>query len=192
MVRFLCELISNRCFTLQTSDGRLSCPHPLKHGVSQGSTLSPLLFNICISDLPCTQSQQCGYTDDLALLYVDKDWKKIEKTPESDMMNTSTYLDKWKLKLCTAKTTTAFHLNDREANRQLKIFVRRLLLPHQSHPTYLGVKLDRQLTYRQHLEGLRSKVSARNTMCIITGWLQPTPTECLPVLAGKPPPSWYR
>ena len=80
------------------------------------------------------------------------------------MMNISAYLDKWRLKLSTTKTTTtAFHLN-REANRHLKILVKGSLLPHQIHPTYLGVKLDRQLTYRQHLEGLRSKVSARNSL----------------------------
>ena len=73
MVRCLCELLSNRRFTLRASDGRLSRPRPLKNGVPQGSTLSPLLFNIYISDLPHTQSQQYGYADDLALLYVDKD-----------------------------------------------------------------------------------------------------------------------
>ena len=78
----------------------------------------------------------------------------------------SAYLDQWRLKLSTAKTTTtAFHLNTREANRELNISVNGLLLPYQSHPTYLGVKLDRKLTYRQHLEGLRSLlryISARN------------------------------
>ena len=78
MVRFLCELLSNRRFTLQTSDGRLSHPRSLKNGVPQGSTLSPLLFNIYIIDFPYTQSQQHGYADDLALVYVDKDGKKIE------------------------------------------------------------------------------------------------------------------
>ena len=81
------------------------------------------------------------------------------------MMNISMYSDKWRLKLRTAKTTTtAFHLNNREANRQLKIFVRRSLLPYQSHPTYLGVKLNRQLTYRHRSEGLRSNVSARKSL----------------------------
>ena len=156
------------------------------------------------------------------------------------MINIFTHSDKWKLKLSTAKTTTtAFHLNNRKANRQVKIFVRGSLLSYQSHPIHLGVKLDRQLTYQQHLEGLRSKVFARNslirclagtswgaktstlristlavayraaeyaapswsrsnhtrkldvtfndTMRIITGCLQATLTECLPVLAGIPP-----
>ena len=157
------------------------------------------------------------------------------------MINISTYSDKWRLKLSIAiTTTTAFHLNNREANRQLKIFVRGSLQPYQRHRTYLGVKLDRQFTYRQHLEGLRSNVSARNSLIrclaetswgaktltlrisalavafsaaeyaapawsrskhtrklnvalndtrrIVAGCLQPTPTECLPVLAGIPPP----
>ena len=61
-------------------------PRSLKNGVPQSSTLSPLLFNIYISDLPHTQSQQYGYADDLALLYVDKNWNKIEKKLKSDMM----------------------------------------------------------------------------------------------------------
>ena len=80
IVRFLQELISNRRFTLQTSDGRLSRPRSLKNGDPQGSTPSLLLFNFYISDLPHTQLQQYGYADDLAQLYVDKDWNKIEKT----------------------------------------------------------------------------------------------------------------
>ena len=140
-----------------------------------------------ISDLPHTHSQQYGYADDLAILYVDKDWKKVEKTLESDMMNISTYLDKWRLKLSTAKTiTTTFHPNNREANRQLKVFVRGSLLPHQSHPTFLGVKLDRQLTYRQHLECLPFKVSARNNLirCLVgTSWCAKTSTLRISALA---------
>ena len=118
------------------------------------------------------------------------------------MMNISSYLDKWRLKLIIAKTTTnAFHLNNREANRQLKIFVRGSLLPYQSHPTYLGVKLDKQLTCRQQLEGLRSKVSARNSLirCLAgTSWGAKTSTLRISALAVAysaaeyAAPAWYR
>ena len=109
----------------------------------------------------------------------------------------------------------------------------------QSTTTYLGGKLDRTLSYRQLLVGLRDKVMARSglirklvgtgwgaspsTLCTsalalvyaqaeccvptwsrrrhislldeslnctlrtISGWLQPTPVERLPVLAAIPP-----
>ena len=69
----------------------------------------------------------------------------------------------WRLKLNSPKTTsTPFHLSNHEAQRQLNICVHGTILPHNPHPRYLGVKLDRQLTYRQHIEGLRGKVMARS------------------------------
>ena len=98
----------------------------------------------------------------MALLYSDKCWPKLKKR----------YLEIWRTllisykhgdKLNSSKTTSApFHLNTHEAQRQLSICVHGTTLPHNPHPRYLGVKLDRQLTYRQHREGLRGKVMARN------------------------------
>ena len=60
--------------------------------------------------------------------------------------------------------TTAFHLNNREAKRELKIFNNGKQLPYCPTPTYLGVKLDRSLTFRHHLEALRKKLSTRVTL----------------------------
>ena len=75
------------------------------------------------------------------------------------------YMNTWRLKLSTAKTTaTAFHLNTKEARRQLTVNLNGTPLLHNPTPTYLGVKLDRQLTFKQHLESLRAKVSSRNNL----------------------------
>ena len=60
--------------------------------------------------------------------------------------------------------TTAFHLNNREAKRELKIFNNGKLLPYCPTPTYLGVKLDTSITFRHHLEALRKKLSTRVTL----------------------------
>ena len=60
--------------------------------------------------------------------------------------------------------TTAFHLNNREAKRELKIFNNGKLLPYCPTPTYLGVKLDRSLTFHHHLEASRKKLSTRVTL----------------------------
>ena len=89
----------------------------------------------------------------------------LEGTLSQDMTTLSAYLQTWRLKLSHIKTvTTAFHLNNREAKCELKIFNNGKLLPYCPTPTYLGVKLDRSLTFRHHLEALRKKLSTRVTL----------------------------
>ena len=60
--------------------------------------------------------------------------------------------------------TAAFHLNNREAKRELKVYNNDKLLPFCLTPTFLGIKLDRLLTFRHHLVALRKKLSSRVTL----------------------------
>ena len=80
----------------------------------------------------------------------------------------------WRLKLSHTKTvTTAYYINNREAKRELKVYNNGRLLPFCLTPTYLGVKLDRSLTFRHHLVALRKKLSSRVTMLrrlVGSGW----------------------
>ena len=57
--------------------------------------------------------------------------------------------------------TTAFHLNNREAKREVNVYNNGKRLPFCPVPTYLGVKLDRSLTFRHHLEALHKKLTTR-------------------------------
>ena len=165
LVRFLSTIISNRSFILKTSDGQVSRMRRLKNGAPQGSVLAPTLFNIYLSDLPSTSSSKYAYADDLALLYSHRSWSTVENVLSSDMDTLATYLRTWRLKLSTAKTTsTPFTLCTKEAHRQLSVKLNGSTLPCNPTPTYLGVKLDRQLTFKQHIESLRGKVSSRNNL----------------------------
>ena len=84
------------------------------------------------------------------------------------------YLQTWRLKLSHTKTVTAvFHLNNQEAKRELKVYNNGRLLPFCPTPTYLGVKLDRSLTFRHHLVALRKKLFSRVTLLrrlVSSGW----------------------
>ena len=120
MVRMIIELVWNRSFTPTTGDSKQSRLRRLRNGLPQGLVLAPLLFNIYTYDLPSMTSQKYAYADDLALLYASRDWKAVEDTLSQDMTTLLDYLQTWRLKLSNTKTVTAaFHLNNREAKREL-------------------------------------------------------------------------
>ena len=165
MVRVITELVRNRSFTFATGDSKQSRLRRLKNGLPQGSVLAPLLFNFYTYYLPSMISRKFAYADDLALLHSSGNWKDLEGTLSQDISTLSGYLQTWSLKLSHTKTATAaFHLNNREAKRELKVYNNDRLLPFCPIPTYLGVKLGRSLTFRHHLVALRKKLSSRVTL----------------------------
>jgi hypothetical protein len=54
-----------------------------------------------------------------------------------------------------------FHLNMHAANKQLDVMMfNGTSIKHVDHPRYLGVTLDRTLTFKSHLEKSAEKVSS--------------------------------
>ena len=130
MVPMVMKLVRNISFTLTTGDHKPSSLRRLKNGVPQGSVLAPLLFNIYIYDLLSKTSRKYAYADDLAILYSSGDWKVLKRTLSEDMTTLSAYLQTWRLKLSHARTmTAAFHLNNRQAKRELKVKNNGKILP---------------------------------------------------------------
>ena len=145
--------------------------------------------------MPETNSKKYGYADDLALLKVHQDWNTIEETLTQDMSILSSWLKQWRLKLSEAKTVSStLHLNNREAKRDLNVNISGRRLTCHRTPTYLGVKLDRTLTYRERLTALRGKVMARTALIRLiagTSWGASTPTLRTSTLALVYAPAEY-
>ena len=110
-------------------------------------------------------SRKFAYADDLALFHFSGNWKDLKGTLSQDMPTLSTYFQAWELKLSHTKTVTAvFHLNNQEAKNKPQVYNNGRLLPFCLTFTYLGVKLDRLLTFRHHLVALHKKtILARYT-----------------------------
>jgi len=139
MVHMIMEMVSNRSFTLTNGNSKRSRLRRLKKGVPQGSVLAPILFNIYISDLPTTVTKKYAYADDLAITHADGDFQAVEGALTKDMATVSEYFQTLKLKLSTTKTVSAtFHLNNKEAKRELKVKYKNETLPFCSEPKYLG------------------------------------------------------
>jgi len=98
-----------------------------------------------------------------------------------DMATVGEYLQTWKLQISNTKTVSAtFHLNNKEAKRELKVIYNNETLPFFSEPKYLGVTL----TYCRHLKSLRKKLTSRleTTLRIATlALVHSTAEYCAPV-----------
>ena len=72
------------------------------------------------------------------------------------------YLRKWNLQLSISRTVTvAYHLNNREAKRELDMFVDSKFLEFQQALKYLIVCMYRILSFKKHLEEFNAKVTSR-------------------------------
>ena len=164
MVRMLLAMISQRSFVVNLR-GLLSRRRFLRNGVPQGSVLAPLLFNVYTHDLPQTSSKRYIYADDIALLHQAKTATDVEQTLSRDLDLLAIFFHRWRLKLNVAKTVSSiFHLKNRLANLELNVAFRDKLIAFTRLPKYLGVTLDRSLTYGPHLKQIAAKVNARNSL----------------------------
>nr|CAH7712843.1 unnamed protein product [Callosobruchus chinensis] len=157
-------MLSDRLFQVHLN-GEISPFRNLQNGLPQGSVLAPLFFNIYVSDLPHTKSQKFMYADDMAIATQNKNTEPAEETLISDLESIHSYFDQWGLQLNAAKTeVSAFHLDNHLANHELEVTLQGSRLKHNHTPKYLGVTLDRTLTFKHHLQKVSAKIKTRNNI----------------------------
>ena len=155
------NMLSDRCIQVEIN-GKNSSKRILNNGLPQGSVLSCFLYCLYTSDIPNTRSRLFMYADDIAIAFQAKTFEEIERALRADLVRLSFYFSKWRLKPNAGKTVSCvFHLNNRAANRKLRIKFNGMKVKHDKHPKYLGVFLDRSLTYRPQLTSTQKKLKPR-------------------------------
>jgi len=95
MVRRIMEMVGNCSFTFTTGNNKRSRLRRLNNGIPQGSVLTPLLLNICISDMPSTVSRKYAYVDHPAIRHADGHWQAVDGVLSRYMATIDKYLQIW-------------------------------------------------------------------------------------------------
>ena len=158
------DILNNRYFQVMLNESSSKFKR-LNNGLPQGSVLAPLLFCLYTSDMPKTRCKLFLYADDLAVVFQTENFCEAEKVLEDELKIINEYYTSRRLIPNPSKTVVSvFHLNNKEANRSPVIKFNDVVLVHEKCPKYLGIYLDRTLSYQQHLDKTSLKVRTRNNL----------------------------
>ena len=129
--------LANRHFLIKYRETYTSL-HPILSRVPQGSVLGPLLHLIYTADLPTTDK---NYTATFA----------ATQQLQVHLNKIHPWLIKWRMKANEIKfTQITFTLKKRTCP---PVYLNNKQLPQTNEVKYLGIHLDRRLTWRQHTWG---------------------------------------
>ena len=165
LCRVIQNMLSSRRFYVELNNDRSRWRNQ-KNGFPQGSVLSPILFNIYTNDQPLHDgTRNFIYADDLCVTAQYPSFTEVEHTIEEALDELTTYYRSNSLRANPDKTqVTSFHLKNQEAKRTLEVKWNNTDLENTPHPKYLGVTLDRTLSYKKHIHNTKMKVATRNNL----------------------------
>ena len=148
MTTLLGTLLRNRMFYVALSQKKNRWRQQ-RNGLPQSSDLVTLLYNIYTNDQPTYErTSRFIYANDLCIASQKSPCEAVERILTDSLTLLTEYYAKNHLKPNASKIQVcAFHLRNKEANQPLKVTWSETPLEYHPDPLYLGVKLDRTLSY---------------------------------------------
>ena len=130
----------------------------ISFGVPQGSVLGPLLFILYVNDMKNAMTLCDGklFADDTSLLLHNKDINILVNNAEQTLREIYLWFKLNKLSLSIAKSSfVLFHGKGKDKQNNLtNLKVENESIPRSKHVKYIGLILDEQLNWSQHIKEL--------------------------------------
>lgn len=163
LINIIQNFLSNRTFIVKYNNS-FSQKFNISAGVPQGSCLSPLLFNIYLSDIPKFASSKLAlFADDTALINSHTNILLARNKLQIDLNRYSVWANNWRIKInmdkCQAKIFTLC-----KPITPPPLLIHNTPIPWLSSSSsikYLGLYLDTKLNWKIHIKNVIQKTTIK-------------------------------
>ncbi|GBP51272.1 RNA-directed DNA polymerase from mobile element jockey [Eumeta japonica] len=195
----------------------VSAKRPIRAGVPQGSTLSPLLYSAYTNDIPRPQTgvQLALFVDDTALYLSGSNFRIIIPRLQKAIDELTRWFQTWKIEVHPEKSAAIFFNYSSIKRKEVVPYKSRTFrvnnspIPWNHKYKYLGITLDKHLHFKDHIKRVRqnvqlylsrlngmivkkSKMSLRNKCTLYKVCIWPVMTYAVPVFAHADPKALHQ
>ena len=167
MVRWFRMFLTERTGQVRYN-GALSNKKIIPQGLPQGAVSSPVLFLIYINGLANIIPEDMGaalFADDASFWCAATDLNRANRRVQECMHKVVEWSEAKKMSINVEKSEITFFSNDpHEAKWRPSVNALEKEVPYNPNPKFLGVHLDRTLSFASHVKYVTDKVKSRNRM----------------------------
>lgn len=158
-INVLKSYLDKRSFQVKVNS-ECSALQEIQSGVPQGSILGPTLYLIYTADLPTTPNTTTGtFADDTALLSSHTNPETASQNLQRHLDQVEVWLKLWRIKANQTKSTHVTFTLRKDTCPPVTLNGQEI--PQADHAKYLGMHLDRRLTWQKHIWTKRKQLDSK-------------------------------
>lgn len=161
--------LESRHFMVKFND-EVSNLNIIKSGVPQGSVLGPVLYTLFTADLPISENTHVAtFADDSVFIAVHQIPTVASKHLQNNLNQVQKWLQTWRIKANETKSAQITFTLRKDTCPAVSLYDQKI--PQATEVKYLGVYLDRRLTWQKHIFTKRKQLGlqVRNMFWLLNG-----------------------